>query len=495
MKRFLPEAADRTSWRRVTAAGPSLPLTLALVLLAAFVGAFVVRRLGVDGLALVMVGLAGISMLAYVSFRSLTFALVLWMVSMGSVRLVGLVGMPGLPDFSTDRFLMVWIALVFLIKLIADRGRLQGPMLADFLLIGHTLVVLVNIQVTGSIHVHAWVLSNLAPLFAYLYGRHVVKDERSLRLILISLLLMTIYFDVTAVAEQMRWTWLVWPKQILDKNVGMWAEGRSRGPVAHPPVFGQLLSMFVLLVFYFLMRAVKSGQRVLFTILAGLTMLAQLYTYTRGPWLATVVAIMAMAVLRAPYRRLALALSMGALMIGVLGPAFLTQNRFLQERMQNVNTIENRLSMLATATRMIRDNPFMGVGYLRYKEFREKYNQAAYVPFYGLVRKKFGEGVVPHDIFLGRAVEEGMISLVVFLAFLFIIGRAWLRQWRANPQGAWFNRDLLALFAGMMISYLVGGMVIDYRYFDLVNVVFCLLAGILYGYRCERYARPDLLQS
>lgn len=495
MRFFSPPSGWRPGSRRGTV--PHLPSAFALVLalLATFIGTFAIRRVGVDGLALVTVGLIGLILLGYISFRNLTITLVIWMATMGSVRMVGLVRMPGLPDFSTDRLLMVWIGLVFLIKIIVDRRQIRGPFLADLLLAAQTFIVLLNIQVTGSIHIHAWVMSSLAPLVAYLYGRHVMKDERSLRLILVFFLLMTVYFDITAVAEQMGWNWLIWPKQILDKNVGMYAEGRSRGPVAHPPVFGQLLSMFVLLVFYFLMRAAKAGQRILLAGLAGLTMLAQLYTYTRGPWVATAVAIVAMAALRASYRKLLLVLVVAALMIGALGPAFLTQNRFLQERVANVNTIENRLSMLATSVRMLRDHPFMGVGYLRYKEFRDQYNQATYVPFYGLVRKKYGEGMVPHDVFLGRAIEEGVISLVLFLGFLFVIGRSWLRQWRANPQGKWFNRDLLAVFAGMMVSYIVGGLAIDYRYFDLLNVVFCLLAGFLYGYRCERYVRPELLKA
>ena len=36
-----------------------------------------------------------------------------------------------------------------------------------------------------------------------------------------------------------------------------------------------------------------------------------------------------------------------------------------------------------------------------------------------------------------------------------------------------------------MVTYGLGGMVIDYRYFDLVNVVFFLFAGIIIGYRAE----------
>ena len=36
-----------------------------------------------------------------------------------------------------------------------------------------------------------------------------------------------------------------------------------------------------------------------------------------------------------------------------------------------------------------------------------------------------------------------------------------------------------------MVTYLIGGMMIDYRYFDLINVIFFLFAGIIVGYDPE----------
>jgi O-antigen ligase len=88
---------------------------------------------------------------------------------------------------------------------------------------------------------------------------------------------------------------------------------------------------------------------------------------------------------------------------------------------------------------------------------------------------------VPHDIYISRIAEEGLFSGAVLLAFSAVIVRAFRRRWRANPQDSWFNRDVLALFAAMLVSYLVGGMAIDYRYFDYINAVAFLLAGIIYS--------------
>jgi len=470
----------------------SLALALVLSLGSAAVAYLALNRLGIAGMVLVLAGLVGIIILGAVSLRNLIVAIAIWLFTMGGVRLVSLVSMPGLPDFSIDRFFLVWIAIFFLIHIARDRQQLQPPYFADIMIISHTVYILFNLQYCQSPYFNGWVHSSLPPLFAFLYGHYLVKDWRSVRTLVVFLALMALYFDITAIAEQMGWRGLIWPKQILDPNVGMWAPGRARGPVVHPPVFGQLLSMYVLLFFYLATRKISRFLRLISGVMVLLTLLALFLTYTRGPWLAAALAIGVVAALRASYRRIVLALVVVGLLVGVFGVYRLANTKFLQSRVQNTGTVENRLSFLALEMRMVRDHPLLGVGYLRSKEFVGEYSKTTTIPFYGMIRKGRSEGMVAHDIYLGRLVEEGLVGLGLMLMFYVAIGRAWWRQWRANPQEAWFDRDLLALFAGMMVSYYFGGLIIDYRYFDLVNVVFCLIGGIVYGYRSPQYARPEL---
>ncbi len=486
--------ASRTGPRRPKGlASPLIPAVFSLVSI--LVAWLAVTRLGVNGLVLVLGGLSGFVLLAYISLRDLTVALLIWLFSMGSLRLVGLVGMPGLPDFSFDRLFLVWIILMYLFRLIRERERIEGPFVADVLIILHTVYVLVQLNIFDSPHFHVWVLSNLSPVFGYLYGRHIVKEEKQLRMLLMFFIVLTVYYWFTAFAEKFGWHSLVWPKQILDPAVGFAPEGRVRGPMVHPPLFGQMLSMFILIYIFLLARQPRIVTRVFLLLSMGLTGVSLLFTYTRGPWLATAVALVTLAVLRDSFRRVLIGMAVLSLILGALGLYQMANTEFLQERMENTNTIENRLSFLSTALRMIRDHPFFGVGFFRFNDYRDDYNQATYVPFYGLVRKRMGEGMVIHDIYLGRLAEEGLLSVILMFGFYIVVGRAWLRQWRAEPRGPWFNRDFLALVAGMMTSYLIGGMIIDFRYFDLVNVVFALLAGILYGYRSHHYARPAIMKA
>lgn len=461
-----------------------------VILLAALAALFahvLISRTGLQSFALALGGLVGLALLAWVSFRNLTIVMLVWLVVLGGVRRLLMVHMPGLPDFSLDRLFLVWIILIFFLRLILERKKLEGPFLADLLIVAHTLYVLVQLNVMDSVHFHAWVISGLSPLFAYIYGKNIVKSETDLNYLLAFILIMTCYFYVQSIAQQHNWTILVWPKQTLDPNEGFWTPGRSRGPFFHAPLFGQVSSMFLMVYFFMITRARKFGWKVLLLISLGLSILGLFYTYTRGPWLATAVGLMVLGLLRPNYRRILLAMAVVGMIGGILGVSRLANQQFLQERVENTNTVENRMAFLATATRMVRDHPVFGVGFFRYNDYRDHYNQTTYFPFYGMVRRQFGVGMPIHDIYLGRLAEEGAISIALMFGFYFVVFKAFVRQWRRNPVGPWFNRDTLAVFAAMMASYLVGGMVIDYRYFDMVNVIFFLLAGIIYGYRSQFY--------
>jgi hypothetical protein len=87
----------------------------------------------------------------------------------------------------------------------------------------------------------------------------------------------------------------------------------------------------------------------------------------------------------------------------------------------------------------------------------------------------------------------------MLFGFTLQIFRAGLFKWRRKLKDEWFNQDTLTLFAGIMVCFHIGGMVIDYRYFDLINVFYFLLAGIIYGYRNVEYgfgqARKQSLPS
>jgi O-antigen ligase len=459
--------------------GPWFALLLAVVV---SLGAWVaISFLGMKYFTIAMGGSAFLLLFVWYSTRDISLSIALWLFSMSGFKYSVLVSMPGLPDFSFDRLLIIWIILWFLVKAVVRGVRARGPYVADILIVLHTLYIMFLVISTNPNYFHAWVYSSLSPLAGYFYGRFVLSKETEYRNLAVFMLMIVGYYAVTSIAEHMGWHALIWPKIILDPASGhLWHPGRSRGPIMHPPLFGQIFSMFFLVHFYFLSRPLRSHLRVLLLVSLSLSMLGLFFTYTRAPWIATAAAIAVMALLRPGYRKIVGIMAVVAVLAGVTGALRLADSDFLRERMNSENTFENRLSFLATSLRIVQDYPLTGVGFFKAKDQLGRYNQGVEVPFYGFVKKSLGSNMVPHDIYLGRTADEGLISTGLLLAFCIVIARAFRKLWRANPGQRWFNRDYIALIAGIFVSYLVGGMGIDYRYFDLVNVIVFMFAGTVY---------------
>lgn len=480
-----PSLAPRSLWegrptrRRI----PNTLLGLMLFSFTLLVSFYVVENLGLRSFVLVLGGMVGVIILGFVSMKEMSLALVFWMLIMSGFRYMGLISMPGLPDISIDRVLLVWIIVIFFLRTVMIGGKIKGPYTADLLILGHTVYILVQMQFNGSQeHFHHWVLSMLNPLFAFFYGKYTIKKDTEIRNIMVFFILLSVFYFYNSLAQHFSANKLVWPKTILDMDKGLWHRGRSRGPVLHPPMFGQLIAIIQLVYFFFLARTRHFGVKFLLMLGLGLSLLGSLYTYTRGPWLAASVGLMVMAALSTQYRKAILVLTLIAVLGGMLGVTQMANTEFLQERMENTGTIENRLGFLANTFRVIRDHPIFGIGYFRWMDYIGEYNQTTYVPFYGLIRKKMGSHVPPHDIYLGRLAEEGIVGSFFQWAFYFVILRAFIAKWRRDVWSDWFNRNTMVMLAAMMVTYLVGGMVIDYRYFDLINVIFYLVAGLIYGY-------------
>ena len=442
-------------------------------------------RLGNTNFLFAMVGLIVLMLLFKISVRDLSVALMLWLLFATGLKYAAIVRMPGLPDFSFDRLLLVWIVLMFLLQLTMKRVKLSPPFTLDALVIIHTIYILLLITFTAPRYFNAWIVSSLSPMFGYLYGKHVINEEHHIRNLLFFLLFVSVFFYYLAIVEHFGWNSLVWPKEILDSSIGLWQPGRSRGPVLHPPLFGQLQAMALLVYFYFLARKVSSGVRFFLSISFGLSMVGLLFAYTRGPWFAAAAAFVVLGILRPNYRKILMVLAVLGALFGTLGLFELANSDFLQERINASGTFEDRLGFIITSIRIIADHPVFGVGYFNAINYVFIYSQGAYVPLYGYIKKAAGEDIVPHDIYIGRSADEGLFSTGLLLIMGLIVFRAFVVKWRMNPQGKWFNRDSMAILGAIMVCYLVGGMVIDYRYFDLVNVLMYLMMGIIYGYKVE----------
>ena len=441
------------------------------------------RFMGPIGLVVVSAGLFSACVLLILLVRKPIVICAVWFLAMSGLQAVGMIRMPGLPDFSIARLFLVLVLIMIPIGVIRGRHLFTPPYAPDILVIAHAVYVLLNMYLLGDgLRFNTWVASSLAPAVGYFFGKQFVKEEGQLRVLLVFLSLVSVYFWVTCIGEHFEIRALVWPKEILNRDIGNSWFGRSRGPFLQPSLTGQFLGWYLMIQLFLLTRRINITVKVLVVLNIAMIGVALLYTYTRGPWLATAVGLGVMAVLRPGYRKMILAASVVGVLMTVTDFLRPSQDEFLEERLGTTDTIENRLGFLATATRMIAEKPLFGVGYFQYLDEAPLYNRGTSIPFYGFVKRQAGADVAIHDIYIGRAAEEGLVSLMIFLGLVGVCAYHMRRQWRVAVAGTWYGRDFIALTAGIAVSYLLHGMIIDFRYFDIINVLPLFLVGIVMSF-------------
>lgn len=442
---------------------------------------FLLRRLGATMFTATLFGIFAGAVFSIISFRYLSVPFFLWIVSVCGFRFIFSIRTPILPDLYLDRMAMIWLAIVFLIKYVAQRKPFRGPFQLDMLLLVHALYLLGQVVMHKMEYFGTWTVSILIPYSAYFFAKNLMTDKRQIRALLWVLLALSVYYNVTSVAEKFHINALLWPKYMVNAQAG-WA-GRSLGPFLQAPLFGTVIGIMLPIHLYFLATVKGTAWRILLAVSLLMGLAGLYFTYTRGSWLAGVVALVTTAVLnRKAYVRYLLpaAIIAPVLAIGVLG---LAQDKFMKDRMENEATIGSRLGTAVTVLRVWRDNPIFGVGFFQYANVREDYVQPVEIGGFQTIHFwQFRRNSI-HDIYLGPMAETGIVGMILQYGIYFAILRVFLRKFFRRQAGDDVAAYVMPVFAGLMAGYLVGGLAIDYRYFAVIGTLFMLGAGVIDGHR------------
>lgn len=454
---------------------------LALAAIFTFLSYGSMRFLGVQGqvlLPLVMLGAAGAIFLAW---RAPVLVFTAWLTLLAGGEGFGIVPMPGLPDITVVRLLLMLLMALILLGMFWGKNPFKAPILPDILVILHTVYLLYNVMVIadGS-RFHLWYIYSFIPAIAYFFTKQYFAESRHIRNVLFSFVILVTYFWWVSIAEHFELYSLIYPKIIVAYVREGWI-GRSRGPFLQPALFGQIMGTYMLVNLFFITRDIALKYKLLLWANFGMGVIGLLFTYTRGGWLATAAGMVVLAVLRPKFRKVLAILAISGVLIGAAGVINMADDEMLAERVGNESTIEGRVGVFLATLKALQMNPVFGVGFFMFRQDVEKYAQGAYVPFFGYVKDIGNEGSI-HEMYVGRAAEEGLLGMGLYFGFVAAIAWQLVRRWRENPQGKWFNRDLLALIAAMSVVYFVGGLAIDFRYFCLVNVLPYFCAGLVAGY-------------
>jgi len=417
--------------------GPQLLLQLALVgfgllLLAAPLPTKAVLALG----ALVAVGSVGLVLLG----ADLSSGLVLWLLFFPFYRGWSFLQLPGMPNLSPDR--LVWLVLggIVLVDALVSRDERYRFGAVEWAMVIFLLVTLASMVRSGAVHnrdaVGDYLNRHFIPMTLYMLARYTVRSQRQVWPILVGAGAVAVYLGITAVCEHYGISALVFPRYIMDPNVGIHF-GRARGPLLQAAANGTLLGMFFPTCL-FALEHVPRGYRPLFLVALFLLPVAVFFTYTRAAYLGFVLAV-AFYFARSPRARrgLLVAAPLLVLVLAVLAPVLVSQ--YEAARSDDALPILDRLNLYATAVNMFLHAPLFGHGFYTFPVKSASY----FVEMVKLPRFWVGHGTPSHNTFLEILADEGLLGFLPFMAVFAFLG---LRVLRATWPDGVAAEDVRALF-------------------------------------------------
>lgn len=196
---------------------------------------------------------------------------------------------------------------------------------------------------------------------------------------------------------------------------------RIAGPLSDPNFYAQILVPLVPLALYRLWDESSPRLKLIAAYALGVTLLALLFTYSRGGALALAMVLMLAAIHKKAkwqYFFLALIIITPLLLFipqefeGRLG----TLNQLISGEAESTvhpdTSFRQRTLLMRTAWEMFSDHPIIGVGAGNYSEHYQEYSQhvGSTVSSY----ENFDQRRFPHSLYLEIAAETGLLGLTIF---------------------------------------------------------------------------------
>lgn len=209
-------------------------------------------------------------------------------------------------------------------------------------------------------------------------------------------------------------------------------------------------------------------QRLLLAVGWGLMAFALLFSLTRGVWLAYLVVLFLLGVIRGG--KTLVGVTGGAIVLGVF---LMTAGAGVQERLQSTfNLVQNlpRSQIWQANIEMIKERPVLGWGYGNYRQFR--------APFYERHPQANHTGHA-HNTFLQIGVDGGLIGLAAFLFFFWSLLRMGWETYQRIPLADEPFRSMMLGALLSIVGFLVGGLT-QHNFGDAeVVIVMWAIAGLM----------------
>lgn len=335
-------------------------------------------------------------------------------------------------------------------------------------MIGLILIVLPGV-VYGPFDREAWSVlaaKYLVPFAMFHLAGIVFTDEKRLHLFESFSLIILGYLSFIAIAFLAGAHFLVFPRFILDTNLGYHVD-RARGPFLQAVANGVSLNLLALLALHAYPRGRIRGLRAV--VLLGSVPIAILATMTRAVWLSFAGTLAALIVLsrHRALRRAGLVLTVTA----AVGSAIVFSSSELScsviNRLTENEPVEFRAAVYAGGWQMFLDRPLTGWGF---------HQMPLHLP--GYVSEYHDQLLYPHNTYLEVLVENGLVGLALYLWLMWEMWRLSRGAILANEDAGFLDRDFHRIWPILLAVYWLNAAVVVMSY-QFVNALLFTMAGML----------------
>jgi putative inorganic carbon (hco3(-)) transporter len=257
-------------------------------------------------------------------------------------------------------------------------------------------------------------------------------------LLLRCLVVMALYLGATAIFEMVGPKSLVFPRYILDPNVGI-QFGRARGPFTESEADGLAMAQCGFAAAFASIR-LPGAWKALSRIAVGLCALGVLLTLTRSVWVGTGLGVVLVCILTKGLRKYLLPILAATALVVIVAFAVVPGLKGkAYSRATTQRSVYDRQNTDAAALRVIERHPLTGVGWLRFIDVSQDYvRQAHNYPITNI-------NIEVHNVPLSRMAELGIPG-----------GALWILSVLAGPCLVFFRRRPVGDLAGWRVASIGG---------------------------------------
>lgn len=275
----------------------------------------------------------------------------------------------------------------------------------------------------------------LAPMMLYLVIRLAEPGAREMRR-LMPIFAFVLLFE-TAVGAL---SWIA--PGVLP---GYWLNhqgARTVGSLSEVNLYGATVLIAGLFLFYGAMASRKAGRFLLGIGLFGLALFMAFLTFSRASWLAAVVVMLGLLLLRPKRVGVFLVVAMVSVSLLVVSGAIDEQLEFADQRLlsaQSANSALTRLPVVVASVRMVNERPIFGWGYENF----DRYDYQFHGSFANLIFPQ--EDHASHNLFLTTLAEQGLVGFILYMgpAFYWLVQTK--RNYRRLPTDGYISRHLVGI--------------------------------------------------